>query len=108
MKSWKTRLSMVLAMLAMVLVAAVPAVADSVEVECEADEGGVCKSDVTVESYEYEEDALLEEEEEFVEDPWTRERMANAVSSIPSVACIGGPGSLLAWFVEGLSFHKPL
>ena len=71
MKSWKTRLSMVLAMLAMVLVAAVPAVADSVEVECEADDRGVCKRDVTVESYEYEEDALLEEEEEeeLVEDP---------------------------------------
>jgi hypothetical protein len=41
MKSWKTRLSVVLAMLAMVLVASVPAVADSVDVECEADDGGV-------------------------------------------------------------------
>ena len=64
MKSWKVRLSVVLAMLAMVLVAAVPAVADSVEVECEADDGGICKRDVSVESYEYEGDALLEGEGE--------------------------------------------
>ena len=33
MKSWKTRLSVVLAMMAMVLVASVPAVADSVDVD---------------------------------------------------------------------------
>ena len=64
--SWKMRLAVVLAMLAMILVAAVPAVADGIEVECETDGGGVCKEDVTVESYEYEEDALLEDE--FAED----------------------------------------
>ena len=62
MKSWKIRLSVVFAMLAMVLVASVPAVADSVEVECEADDGGVCEENVSVESYEDEEDALFEEE----------------------------------------------
>jgi hypothetical protein len=59
MKSWKTRLSVVLAMLAMVLVASVPAVADSVDVECDADDGGVCEENVSVSSYE---DDLLEEE----------------------------------------------
>ena len=55
MKSWKTRLSVVLAMLAMVLVASVPAVADSVEAECDADDGGVCEENVSVSSYEDEE-----------------------------------------------------
>ena len=39
MKSWKTRLAVVLAMLAVMLIASVPAVADSFEVECEADDG---------------------------------------------------------------------
>ena len=68
MKSWKTRLSVVFAMLAMVLVASAPAVADGVEVECEADDGGVCEENVSVESYEDEEDALFEEEG--VEDPF--------------------------------------
>ena len=48
MKSFKTRLAVVLAMLVVMLVASVPAVADSFEVECEADDGGVCKKDVTV------------------------------------------------------------
>jgi hypothetical protein len=51
MKSWKTHLAVVLAMLAVMLAASVPAVADSFEVECEADDGGVCKKDVTVSSY---------------------------------------------------------
>ena len=55
MKSWTTRLAVVLAMLAVMLIASVPAVADSFEVECEADDGGVCKKDVTVISYEHEE-----------------------------------------------------
>lgn len=62
MKSWKTRLSVVLAMLAMMLVVSVPALADSVEVECDADDGGVCEENVSVSSYEDEEDDLLEEE----------------------------------------------
>jgi hypothetical protein len=39
-----------------------PAVADSVEVECDADDGGVCEENVSVSSYEDEEDDLLEEE----------------------------------------------
>ena len=55
MKSWKTRLAVVLAMLAVMLIASVPAVADSFDVECEADDGGVCKKDVSVTSYEHEE-----------------------------------------------------
>ena len=55
MKSWTTRLAVVLAMLAAMLIVSVPAVADSFEVECEADDGGVCKKDVTVTSYEHEE-----------------------------------------------------
>jgi hypothetical protein len=54
MKSWTTRLAVVLAMLAVMLIASVPAVADSFEVECEADDGGVCKKDVTVSSYKHE------------------------------------------------------
>ena len=62
MKILETRLSVVLAMLAMVLVTSVPAVADSVEIECEADDGGVCEENVSVSSYEDEEDNLLEEE----------------------------------------------
>ncbi len=62
MKSFKTRLSVVLAMLAVMLVASVPAVADSFEVECEADDGGVCKKDVTVSSYEHEENDSSEGE----------------------------------------------
>ena len=55
MKSFKTRLAVVLAMLAVMLIASVPAVADSFDVECETDDGGVCKKDVTVTSYEHEE-----------------------------------------------------
>jgi hypothetical protein len=55
MKSWTTRLAVVLAMLAAMLIVSVPAVADSFEVECEADDGGVCKKDVTVSSYKLEE-----------------------------------------------------
>ncbi len=43
MKSWKMRLSVVLTMLAMALVASVPAVADGVEVECDADDGVFAK-----------------------------------------------------------------
>ena len=62
MKSFKTRLSVVLAMLAVMLIASVPAVADSFEVECEADDGGVCKKDVSVTSYEQEENEPPEEE----------------------------------------------
>jgi hypothetical protein len=62
MKSWKTRLSVVLAMLAMMLVVSVPALADSVEVECDAEDGGVCEENVSVSSCEDEEDDLLEEE----------------------------------------------
>jgi hypothetical protein len=68
MKSWKTRLSLVLAMLAVMLVASVPAVADSFEVECEADDGGACKKDVTVSSYEYKDNDI----EESGENPLTQ------------------------------------
>ena len=42
-------------MLAVMLIASVPAVADSFDDECEAAYRGVCKKDVTVTSYEHEE-----------------------------------------------------
>lgn len=62
MKSWKTRLLMVLTMLAVVLAVSVPAVADDVEIECEAD-GGYCKEELTWVS-EYEEvDPELQEDD---------------------------------------------
>ena len=57
MKSWKTRLSMVLTALAMVLAVSVPAIADDVDVECEADDGDTCRVHVSYESFEPEEDA---------------------------------------------------
>ena len=52
------------------LVATVPAVADSFEVECEADDGGAYKKDVAISSYEYEENNFTEEDP--VEDPLFR------------------------------------
>jgi hypothetical protein len=56
MKSWKTRLLMVLAALAMVLAVSIPAIADDVDVSCDVDDGGVCRTNVTVDSYQPEED----------------------------------------------------
>ena len=60
MKSWKTRLLMVLTALAMVLAVSIPAIADDVEVSCEVDDGDVCWADVTVESYQPEEEGDTE------------------------------------------------
>lgn len=58
MKSWKTRLLMVLTALAMVLAVSIPAIADDVDVECEAEDGDSCRAHVTYEeSHEPEEDA---------------------------------------------------
>jgi hypothetical protein len=55
MKSWKTRLLMVVTALAMVLALSIPAIADDVEVDCDADDEGVCTTHVTVDSYQPEE-----------------------------------------------------
>ena len=55
MKSWKTRLLMVLTALAMVLAVSIPAIADDVELSCDVDDGGVCRTNVTVDSYQPEE-----------------------------------------------------
>ncbi len=70
MKSWKTRLLMVFAMLAMVLAVSVPGMAD-VEVECDAEDGGTCEEMVTYESDPGEDQTLLESET--VEDPFAVE-----------------------------------
>lgn len=48
MKSWKSRLLMVLTVVAVILAVSVPAMAD-IEVECEADDG-ICKERVNYES----------------------------------------------------------
>jgi hypothetical protein len=55
MKSWKTRLLMVLTALAMVLAVSIPAIADEVDVNCDAGDEGVCTTHVTVESSQPEE-----------------------------------------------------
>lgn len=68
MKSWKTRLLMVLTALAMVLAVSIPALADDVELSCDVDDGGVCRTNVSVDSYQPEEvDPGLEDVA--VEDP---------------------------------------
>ncbi len=72
MKSWKTRLLMVLTALAMVLAVSVPAIADDVEVSCEVDDGDVCRADVTVDSYQPEE-VDPELQDVVVEDPFAAE-----------------------------------
>ena len=66
MKSWKTRLLVVLTMLALILAVSVPGVAD-IEVECEAEDGGYCEEAVSYES-EFAEDEGTELEDEIVED----------------------------------------
>jgi hypothetical protein len=50
-------------------------VADSFEVQCEADEGGACKKDVAISSYEYEENNLTKEDHP-VEDPLVSRQLA--------------------------------
>jgi predicted secreted protein len=55
MRSWRSRLLMVLTTLAVVLVVSVPAMADDVEVKCEAD-GGFCKDTLSYSSDQYEDD----------------------------------------------------
>jgi hypothetical protein len=52
MSSWRSRASMALTMLAVVLIISVPAMADDVEVECDAD-GGFCKKTVSWDSDQY-------------------------------------------------------
>ena len=63
MISWKTRLGLVLAMLAMVLAISIPAVADEWEDELEAEFAGEVKvEDVDCDGIEDEEDWWIEEE----------------------------------------------
>ena len=71
MKSWKTRLLMVVTMLALILAVSVPGMAD-VEVKCEAEDGGYCEETVSYES-ELAEDEGTELEDEIVEDPFAIE-----------------------------------
>jgi hypothetical protein len=66
MKSWKRRLSIVVTMLALILAASVPGRAD-VEVECDAEDGDICREEVTYESELADDETLLEDE--IVEDP---------------------------------------
>jgi len=56
MSSWRSRLLMMLFTLAVVLIVSVPAMADDVEVECEAD-GGFCKDTLSYSSDQYEDDS---------------------------------------------------
>jgi hypothetical protein len=67
MKSWKSRLLMVFTMLAVVLVISVPAMADDLEVECEADDSGYCVKDVSHEVWH--EDTGSEPQEDVFEEP---------------------------------------
>ncbi len=71
MKSWKTRLLMVFTMLALILAVSVPGMAD-IEVECDAEDGGICEETVSYESElsEYEDTEL---DDEIVEDPFAVE-----------------------------------
>lgn len=71
MTSWKTRLLMVFTMLALILAVSVPGMAD-VEVECDAEDGGICEETVSYES-EFAEDESTELEEESAEDPFAVE-----------------------------------
>ena len=63
MKSWKSRLLMVFTVLAVVLAVSVPAIADDIEITCEAD-GGICKEHFTYE-VQYED----ESQGEVIEEP---------------------------------------
>jgi hypothetical protein len=71
MTSWKTRLLMVFTMLALILAVSVPGMAD-VEVECDAEDGGICEETVSYES-EFAEDEGTELEDEILEDPFVVE-----------------------------------
>lgn len=71
MTSWKARLLMVFTMLALILAVSVPGMAD-VEVECEAEDEGMCEERVTYES-ESAEDEGTELEDEIFEDPFAVE-----------------------------------
>ena len=53
--SWRSDLLIALAMLAVVLVVSVPAIADDIEVKCDAD-NGVCKETVSYSSDQYADD----------------------------------------------------
>ena len=66
MKSWKSRLLMVFTMLAVVLVISVPAMAEDIEVECEAD-SGYCMEQVRHEVWH--EDTGSEPQEDVFEEP---------------------------------------
>jgi hypothetical protein len=65
MKSWKSRLLMVFIMLAVVLVISVPAMAEDIEVECEAD-SGYCMEQVSHEVWH--EDTGSEPQEDVFEE----------------------------------------
>lgn len=54
--SWRSRLSVALTMLAVVLVVSVPAIADDIEVKCDANNDGVCKETVSYSSDQYADD----------------------------------------------------
>ena len=71
MKSWKMRLLMVFTMLALILAVSVPGMAD-VEVECDAEDGGICEETVSYES-ELSEYEGTELDDEIVEDPFAVE-----------------------------------
>lgn len=71
MTSWKARLLMVFTMLALILAVSVPGMAD-VEVECEAEDEGMCEETVSYES-EFAEDESTELEDEIFEDPFAVE-----------------------------------
>ena len=66
MKCWKSSLLMVFTVVAVILALSVPAIAEEVEIACEAD-GGVCKEHFTYEE-QYEDDGL-EPEEDVAEEP---------------------------------------
>ena len=71
MKSWKTRLLMMFTMLALILAVSVPGMAD-VEVECDAEDGGICEETVSYEP-ELSEYEGTELDDEIVEDPFAVE-----------------------------------
>ncbi len=66
MKSWKLRLLMAFTMVAVVLAISIPAIAEDIEVVCEADDG-FCETTVTVDS-QYQ-DVGSEPQEDVVEEP---------------------------------------
>ncbi len=68
MKSWKLRLLMAFTMVAVVLAVSIPAMAEDVEVTCEA-EDGFCDTTVTVDSQL--QDIGSEPQEDAIEEPVT-------------------------------------